>query len=191
VGKNLRKPFRRPTPSWIFRECSSRRLNRSGGKSRLSCLPKSVTVSIAGPSDCRPSKSSRSASRSIGTPFVRRWPRLVERGAVFKRKGGGSYLVPRFVDHAIGARMRFSANLLLQNREPGHQIIEAAIPGEEDALHLHQTRLMPVLAVDSIGLDLEGMPITLHENRFAATRYNSCRANDAGPDRAISGGEDR
>jgi GntR family phosphonate transport system transcriptional regulator len=75
-----------------------------------------------------------------------------------------------FIDYAIGARTRFSASLLLQNREPGHQIIEAAIPGEEDALHLHQTRLTPVLAVDGIDLDLEGMPITLHENRFAGDR---------------------
>lgn len=176
---------------------------------------------------------------------------LVERGVVFKRKGGGSYLVPGFIDYAIGARTRFSANLLVQNREPGHQLIDAreipaaehvaralalaagdpvafmvtigeadgvpisigqhylpaarfpgfleayrkemsttrvfkdygiddykrkvtrivaTLPSEEDATHLRQSRQTPVLAVDSIDVDLEGTPITLHENRFAGDR---------------------
>jgi GntR family phosphonate transport system transcriptional regulator len=176
---------------------------------------------------------------------------LVDRGIVFKRKGGGSYLVPGFIDYAIGARTRFSANLLIQNREPGHQLIEAretvasehvaralalatgapvafmvtigeadgvpisigqhylpasrfpgfleayrqemsttrvfksygiddyrrkvtrivaALPSAEDALHLRQSRLTPVLAVESLDVDLEGTPITLHENRFAGDR---------------------
>jgi GntR family transcriptional regulator, phosphonate transport system regulatory protein len=176
---------------------------------------------------------------------------LVERGIVFKRKGGGSYLVPGFIDYAIGARTRFSANLLIQNREPGHRLVEAreilaservahalalavgapvafmvtvgeadgipisvgqhylpadrfpgfldayreemsttrafkrygiddykrkvtrivaSLPSEDDALHLRQPRLTPVLAVDSIDVDLEGTPITLHETRFAGDR---------------------
>ena len=48
--------------------------------------------------------------------------------------------------------------------------IVAALPSEEDALHLRQTRQTPVLAVDSIDVDLAGTPITLHENRFAGDR---------------------
>lgn len=176
---------------------------------------------------------------------------LVERGIVFKRKGGGSYLIPGFIDYAIGARTRFSANLLIQNREPGHRLVEAreivaservaralalavgapvafmvtvgeadgipisvgqhylpadrfpgfldayreemsttrvfkhygiddykrkvtrivaSLPSEDDALRLRQPRLTPVLAVDSIDVDLEGTPITLHETRFAGDR---------------------
>lgn len=176
---------------------------------------------------------------------------LVERGIVFKRKGGGSYLIPGFIDYAIGARTRFSANLLIQNREPGHRLVEAreivaservaralalavgapvafmvtvgeadgipisvgqhylpadrfpgfldayreemsttrvfkhygiddykrkvtrivaSLPSEDDALRLRQPHLTPVLAVDSIDVDLEGTPITLHETRFAGDR---------------------
>jgi GntR family transcriptional regulator, phosphonate transport system regulatory protein len=176
---------------------------------------------------------------------------LVERGIVFKRKGGGSYLVPGFIDYAIGARTRFSANLLMQNREPGHQIVEAretfaservaralelatgapvafmvtigeadgvpisvgqhyfpaarfpgfldayreemsttrvlkrfgiddykrkitrvvaTLPSEDDAKHLRQPRHTPVLALESIDVDLDGTPITLHETRFAGDR---------------------
>jgi GntR family phosphonate transport system transcriptional regulator len=176
---------------------------------------------------------------------------LVERGIVFKRKGGGSYLVPGFIEYAIGARTRFSANLLIQNREPGHQILEtretfaservaralelaigapvsfmvtigdadgvpisvgrhyfpaarlpgfldayreemsvtralkrfgindyrrkvsrivATLPSEEDAAHLRQPRFTPVLAVESIDVDLAGAPVTLHETCFAGDR---------------------
>jgi GntR family phosphonate transport system transcriptional regulator len=176
---------------------------------------------------------------------------MVERGIVFKRKGGGSYLVPGFIDYAIGSRTRFSANLLIQNREPGHRLVEtretvaservaralalpvgapvsfmvtigeadgipisigqhhlpadrfpgfldayredmsttrvfkryglddykrkvtrivASLPSEDDARHLRQPRQTPVLAVESIDVDLEGTPIILHENRFAGER---------------------
>jgi GntR family transcriptional regulator, phosphonate transport system regulatory protein len=48
--------------------------------------------------------------------------------------------------------------------------IVASLPSEDDALHLRQPRLTPVLAVDSIDVDLEGIPITLHETRFAGDR---------------------
>jgi GntR family phosphonate transport system transcriptional regulator len=184
---------------------------------------------------------------------------LVERGIVFKRKGGGSYLVPGFIDYAIGTRTRFSANLLIQNREPGHQILEAretiaservaralelalgapvafmvtigeadgipisvgrhyvpaarfpgfldayredmsvtrvlkrfgiddyrrkvsrivaTLPSEDDATHLRQPRFTPVLAVDSIDVDLEGTPITLHESCFAGDRVQFVLADE-------------
>src|SRR5215475_6026815 len=45
---------------------------------------------------------------------------LVRRGVIFKRKGGGSYLVPDVLDYEIGERTRFSTNLAAQGREPGH-----------------------------------------------------------------------
>ena len=41
-----------------------------------------------------------------------------------KRKGGGSYRVPGVIYYAISGRTRCSANLLLQDREPSHQILE-------------------------------------------------------------------
>jgi GntR family phosphonate transport system transcriptional regulator len=48
---------------------------------------------------------------------------LVQRGVVFKRKGGGSYLVPGMIDYPIGERTRFSTNIALQGRAPSHTLL--------------------------------------------------------------------
>jgi GntR family transcriptional regulator, phosphonate transport system regulatory protein len=48
---------------------------------------------------------------------------LVERGVVFKRKGGGSYLVPEMIDYPIGKRTRFSTNITLLGKVPGHTLL--------------------------------------------------------------------
>jgi GntR family transcriptional regulator, phosphonate transport system regulatory protein len=48
---------------------------------------------------------------------------LVERGVVFKRKGGGSYLVPEMIDYPIGKRTRFSTNISLLGKVPGHTLL--------------------------------------------------------------------
>ncbi|WIW50327.1 phosphonate metabolism transcriptional regulator PhnF (plasmid) [Bradyrhizobium sp. 62B] len=50
---------------------------------------------------------------------------LVERGVVFKRKGGGSYLVPELIDYPIGKRTRFSTNIKLLGKVPGHTLLAA------------------------------------------------------------------
>src|ERR1700753_3043065 len=51
---------------------------------------------------------------------------LVQRGIVFKRKGGGSYLVPGVIDYEIGERTRFSTNIALQGREPSRTLLEVS-----------------------------------------------------------------
>jgi DNA-binding transcriptional regulator YhcF (GntR family) len=48
---------------------------------------------------------------------------LVQRGVLFKRKGGGSYVVPEMLDYEIGERTRFSTNVAAQGREPAHTLI--------------------------------------------------------------------
>jgi len=48
--------------------------------------------------------------------------------------------------------------------------IVAALPSEDDAQHLQQSRHTPVLALETIDVDLSGRPIALHENRFAGER---------------------
>jgi GntR family phosphonate transport system transcriptional regulator len=75
---------------------------------------------------------------------------LVDRGVVFKRKGGGSYLVPSPIDYAIGRRTRFTANIAMQGREPSRTLLDAGeravygkiasalkIPEGETAIFLH------------------------------------------------------
>jgi GntR family transcriptional regulator, phosphonate transport system regulatory protein len=97
---------------------------------------------------------------------------LVERGVVFKRKGGGSYLVPGFIDYAIGARTRFSANLLIQNREPGHQIVEAVetFASERVARALELPVGAPVARMVTIG-EADGIPISVGQHYFPAVRF--------------------
>ena len=176
---------------------------------------------------------------------------LVQRGVVFKRKGGGSYLVPGVLDYAIGERTRFSANLAAQGREPAHTLITvderpvygkaaaalqmndgdqavfiyligeadeipiavgetylsatrfpgfgekyketlsmtkslahygisdykrevtrviARLPSPEDARHLRQSEATPVLAVESVDVDSDGLPIVFHDKRCAGER---------------------
>jgi GntR family transcriptional regulator, phosphonate transport system regulatory protein len=56
--------------------------------------------------------------------------------------------------------------------------ILAALPSEDDAAHLRQPRHTPVLAVESIDVDLKGVPITLHENSFAGDRVQFVVADD-------------
>jgi GntR family phosphonate transport system transcriptional regulator len=97
---------------------------------------------------------------------------LVERGVVYKRKGGGSYLVPGFIDYALGARTRFSANLLAQNREPGHRIVvqrEIAAP-ERVAQALALEPDAPVAFMVSIG-EADGVPISVGEHYLPALRF--------------------
>ena len=97
---------------------------------------------------------------------------LVERGVVYKRKGAGSYLVPGFIDYALGARTRFSANLLAQNREPGHRIVaqrEIAAP-ERVARALALEPGAPVAFMASIG-EADGVPISVGEHYFPALRF--------------------
>ena len=50
------------------------------------------------------------------------------------------------------------------------RIVTHSLPSEDGRSAPCATRLTPVLAVESIDVDLEGTPITLHENRFAGDR---------------------
>jgi GntR family phosphonate transport system transcriptional regulator len=97
---------------------------------------------------------------------------LVDRGLVYKRKGGGSYLVPGFIDYALGAHTRFSANLLAQNREPGHQIVaQREIPAPERvARALALEPGAPLAFMVSIGA-ADGVPISVGEHYFPAARF--------------------
>jgi GntR family phosphonate transport system transcriptional regulator len=176
---------------------------------------------------------------------------LVQRGVIFKRKGGGSYLVPGMIDYEIGERTRFSTNVALQGREPSRTLLEvsehiaparacaalemaegemavfiqvigeadgvpisightylparrfpgfAAVyretmsitkalvrfgihdymrettrvtarnPSQDEAQHLRQSAMTPILAVESVDIDGDKRPIVYHETRFAGER---------------------
>jgi GntR family phosphonate transport system transcriptional regulator len=97
---------------------------------------------------------------------------LVQRGIVFKRKGGGSYLVPTMLDYEIGSRTRFSANIALQGREPSRHLLDigqiAADAAVAEALALRADA--PVIAIKAVG-QADDVPISLSRTWLPAERF--------------------
>jgi GntR family phosphonate transport system transcriptional regulator len=97
---------------------------------------------------------------------------LVQRGVIFKRKGGGSYLVPGVIDYAIGERTRFSTNITLQGREPAHTLIvvdERPVHGKvAAALQLADGDYAAYIYL--IG-EADEIPIAIGETYLAAKRF--------------------
>jgi GntR family phosphonate transport system transcriptional regulator len=97
---------------------------------------------------------------------------LVQRGVVFKRKGGGSYLVPGMIDYEIGERTRFSTNVMLQGREPSHTILEVGERAADGrvcaALCLPAGEI--VAFIQTIG-EADGIPISVGETYLSARRF--------------------
>jgi GntR family transcriptional regulator, phosphonate transport system regulatory protein len=97
---------------------------------------------------------------------------LVRRGVIFKRKGGGSYLVPDVLDYEIGERTRFSTNLAAQGREPGHTLIavdERPIYGKPAAA-LHMNDGDQAVFIHYIG-KADEIPIGVGETYLSAKRF--------------------
>ncbi|MFC5327286.1 phosphonate metabolism transcriptional regulator PhnF [Bradyrhizobium oligotrophicum] len=97
---------------------------------------------------------------------------LVDRGVVIKRKGGGTYLVSGLIDYAIGARTRFSANLLLQHRQPGHKLVDPEVVAAEQhvALALGLAPGDPVSSMTTIG-EADGIPICVGQHYIPFERF--------------------
>lgn len=97
---------------------------------------------------------------------------LVQRGLVFKRKGGGSYLVPDMIDYEIGKRTRFSTNVKLQGREPSHTILQVDEREAQDRIctALGMTAGDMVVFIQTIG-EADGIPISVGETYLSARRF--------------------
>lgn len=97
---------------------------------------------------------------------------LVQRGVVFKRKGGGSYIVPEIIDYEIGKRTRFSTNVMLQGREPSHTILEVAEREAQDRICavLGMSAGEMVVFIQTIG-EADGIPISVGETYLSARRF--------------------
>lgn len=97
---------------------------------------------------------------------------LVQRGIIFKRKGGGSYLVPGMIDYEIGERTRFSTNVALQGREPSRSLLEVS----ERSAHgractaLGMTDGEMAVFIQVIG-EADGIPISIGDTYLPARRF--------------------
>ncbi|MGJ4942595.1 phosphonate metabolism transcriptional regulator PhnF [Bradyrhizobium sp. HKCCYLS1011] len=97
---------------------------------------------------------------------------LVQRGIIFKRKGGGSYLVPAVIDYEIGERTRFSTNVALQGREPSRTLLEVSERKAHDracsALAMADGEMSIFIRV--IG-EADGIPISIGDTYLPARRF--------------------
>jgi GntR family transcriptional regulator, phosphonate transport system regulatory protein len=98
---------------------------------------------------------------------------LVQRGVVFKRKGGGSYLVPDMIDYPIGERTRFSTNIALQGKVPSHTLLAVAerpIYGKlAAALKVHDGEKAVFLHL--VG-EADRLPISVAKTYLPASRFS-------------------
>ena len=97
---------------------------------------------------------------------------LVQRGVVFKRRGGGSYLVPDMVDYPIGQRTRFSTNIALQGKVPGHTLLasgERTIYGKAAAA-LKMCDGDRAVFIHLVG-EADKMPISVAKTFLPAARF--------------------
>jgi GntR family transcriptional regulator, phosphonate transport system regulatory protein len=97
---------------------------------------------------------------------------LVQRGVIFKRKGGGSYLVPGMIDYEIGERTRFSTNVALQGREPSRTLLEVSERRAHaracTALEMAEGEMAVFIRV--IG-EADGIPISIGDTYLPAGRF--------------------
>jgi GntR family transcriptional regulator, phosphonate transport system regulatory protein len=102
---------------------------------------------------------------------------LVQRGVIFKRKGGGSYLVPGVIDYEIGERTRFSTNVALQGREPGRTLLEVSEREAHGracaALEMAEGGIAVFIRV--IG-EADGIPISIGDTYLPARRFEGFAA---------------
>lgn len=97
---------------------------------------------------------------------------LVQRGVIFKRKGGGSYLVPGMIDYEIGERTRFSTNVALQGREPSRTLLEVS----ERKAHARACASLEMaegemaVFIQVIG-EADGIPISIGDTYLSARRF--------------------
>lgn len=97
---------------------------------------------------------------------------LVQRGLLFKRKGGGSYVVPDILDYAIGERTRFSTNVALQGREPAHTllVVDERPVHEKAAAALKIAEGDQAVFISLIG-EADDIPISVGETYLSANRF--------------------
>lgn len=97
---------------------------------------------------------------------------LVQRGVLFKRKGGGSYVVPGMLDYSIGTRTRFSTSVAAQGRAPAHTLlaVEERPANKKVAAALNMAEGDLVILIATIG-EADEIPISVAETYLPADRF--------------------
>ncbi len=97
---------------------------------------------------------------------------LKGRGLVRVEQGRGAFLADHAIDYAVGARTRFSENLLQQGRLPAHhtlRLVEDLPPPPEAARALRLKPNEPVVFLEAVG-SADRRPVSLSASYFPAAR---------------------
>jgi len=96
---------------------------------------------------------------------------LAQRGLLLVEQGRGTFVVRDAVEYPLGARTRFSENMLLQGRQPGTELVAASEEpaSDEVARHLKVRSGVKVVRLDTLGR-ANGRPISLGYHYFPARR---------------------
>jgi len=96
---------------------------------------------------------------------------LQGRGLLRSERGRGTFVVDDVMDYRLGARTRFTENLLEAGRAPGRRLLSLeampATPPVAEALAITPGELVLVAVVLGMG---DGVPISLGRNRFPEGR---------------------
>lgn len=96
---------------------------------------------------------------------------LAQRGLLLAEQGRGTFVVRDAIEYPLGARTRFSENMLMQGRHPGTELVSAAEEraSEEIARHLKMRPGGKVVRLDTLGR-ANDRPISLGYHYFPARR---------------------
>lgn len=97
---------------------------------------------------------------------------MVQRGLLRIERGVGIYVEDVVIDYPIAKRTRFSANLMRQRREPGHELLASAemVPPAEIAAALKLGRRGKAIVLETTGA-ADGRPINVSTVYFPAQRF--------------------
>ena len=97
---------------------------------------------------------------------------MVQRGLLRIERGVGIYVEDVVIDYPIAKRTRFSANLMRQRREPGHELRAAGeiVPPAEIAAALKLPRRAKAIVLETTGA-ADGRPINVSTVYFPAQRF--------------------
>ena len=97
---------------------------------------------------------------------------MVQRGLLRIERGVGIYVEDVVIDYPIAKRTRFSANLMRQKREPGHELLSASeiVPPADVAAALKLPRRGTTVVLETTGA-ADGRPINVSTTYFPAQRF--------------------
>jgi GntR family phosphonate transport system transcriptional regulator len=135
-------------------------------------LTRDIDAGALGPGDRLPADADLAMRFGVNRHTVRRaLAHLQGEGLVRSERGRGTFVVEDVMDYRLGARTRFTQNLLLSHRSPTRRLLAASEQPASAAVaeHLALRPGAPVHLVVTLG-EADGRPISMGQNYLPAER---------------------